>query len=258
MRPEALKELLDQKAEYYNQPHFIPDDPISVPHKFKIKQDIEIAGFFAAILAWGQRKSIINSALKLMELMDNEPYNFITHHTDNDLKPFEKFVHRTFNGTDVLYFIYVLSGHYSKNKSLEDMFVPAVFTNMEDTLSGFHNRFFEQPVVSERTKKHIATPQRKSACKRLNMYLRWMVRKDNMGVDFGIWSKIPPSHLICPLDVHVERIARNLGLLQRKQNDWQAAEELTANLRRFSADDPVKYDFALFGLGLENKLMVSR
>lgn len=247
-----LKELLDAKVEQYNQPGFIDLDPILIPHQFSKKQDIEIAGLFAATLAWGQRVTIINNCRKLLGWMDHDPHNFMLHHQEHDLKPFLDFRHRTFNATDALYFIAFLKWYYQRHNSLEDAFSgsPGEQT-VERGLINFHNLFFSLPDFPVRTKKHIATPERKSACKRLNMYLRWMVRSDNRGVDFGIWKKIEPAQLICPCDVHVERVARKLRLIKRKQTDWLMAVELTDNLRKLDPIDPVKYDFALFGLGLE-------
>jgi len=249
-----LKPLLDSKVAQFNQPAFIPNDPISIPHRFKKKQDIEISGLFAATLAWGQRKTIINNCHRLMEWMDNDPHNFILHHKENDLKRFLEFRHRTFNPTDLLYFIEFLSWYYKKYPSLEDSFaVPPGAETVEAGLVAFHDLFFSLPDFPRRTIKHISTPARKSACKRINMYLRWMVRDDKNGVDFGIWKKIRPSQLVCPCDVHVDRVARKLKLIRRKQVDWQTALELTANLRKLDPDDPVKYDFALFGLGVVEK-----
>jgi uncharacterized protein (TIGR02757 family) len=246
-----LKEFLDQKSELYNRPGFIENDPISIPHLFKKKQDIEIAGLFAATFAWGQRKTIIRKCRELLELMDNDPHAFILHHTENELKRFLDFKHRTFNSTDALYFIESLRHYYIEHASLESAF----FTNLgdetvENGLIKFHNLFFrlDHP---RRTRKHVATPERKSTCKRLVMYLRWMVRQDNNGVDFGIWKKISPAQLVCPCDLHVDRVARKLKLIKRKQTDWQTALELTTNLRKLNPSDPVKYDFALFGLGIE-------
>lgn len=248
-----LKEFLDKQFEKYNQPSFIPEDPISIPHAFTKKQDIEIAGLFAAVLAWGQRKTIINKCRELLSSMDDAPYDFIINHEDNDLKRFLNFKHRTFNPTDALYFITFLKHHYRQNDSLETAFKSDKTGDMETYLSDFHRYFFSLTDSPDRTKKHIATPQRKSACKRLNMYLRWMVRKDEKGVDFGLWHTLSTSQLICPLDVHVERVAKRLGLLQRKPTDWLAATELTSSLRQFDPIDPVKYDFALFGLGVMEK-----
>ncbi|MBX2971197.1 MAG: TIGR02757 family protein [Cyclobacteriaceae bacterium] len=247
-----LKELLDEKVKQYNQPGFIDLDPILIPHQFSKKQDIEIAGLFAATLAWGQRVTIINNCRKLLGWMDHDPHNFILHHREYDLKPFLEFRHRTFNATDALYFIAFLKWYYERHDSLEDAFsVSPEEPTVEKGLGNFHNLFFSLPDFPVRTKKHIATPERKSACKRLNMYLRWMVRNDNKGVDFGIWESISPAQLICPCDVHVERVARKLRLIKRKQMDWLTAIELTGNLRKLDPSDPVKYDFALFGLGLE-------
>lgn len=252
MNPIALKEFLDGKVAQYNQPGFIADDPVSIPHRFTKKQDIEIAGFFAATLAWGQRKTIIRKCSELMDLMDNDPYNFIVNHTDHDLKPFLNFKHRTFNATDTLYFIEFLRSFYRSHQSLEEAFmVPADERTVEKGLIAFHNLFFGLTGFPVRTKKHVATPLRGSTCKRLVMYLRWMVRNDKKGVDFGIWKKILPAQLVCPCDLHVDRVARALKLVKRKQTDWQTALELTDRLRKFDPVDPVKYDFALFGLGIE-------
>lgn len=247
-----LKALLDEKVAQYNQPGFIADDPVSIPHAYSRKQDIEITGFFAAMLAWGQRKTIINKCKELFNLMDNAPYDFIVHHKLNDLKRFARFKHRTFNDTDCLYFIRFLKDYFTKDNSLESAFQPKEDeTDVEAALVRFHNKFFSLEDFPPRTKKHIATPERKSACKRINMYLRWMVRNDQRGVDFGLWKSIPTSKLICPCDLHVERVARKLKLIKRKPMDWLTAVELTAQLRKFDPNDPVKYDFALFGLGLE-------
>lgn len=253
---DSLKLLLDEKYNQFNRIDFIEDDPILIPHRFTNKQDIELAGFFAAMLAWGQRKTIINKCTQLMDLMGNEPYQFMLHHSENDLKALEHFKHRTFNTTDLLYFVSFFQWFYTSHDSLEEAFVTDKSDkNTEQPLIHFHDLFFSLEHAPDRTRKHIATPARKSACKRLNMYLRWMVRKDERGVDFGIWDRIQPSQLICPLDVHVERVARSLGLLERKQSDWRAAVELTERLKHFDANDPVKYDFALFGMGLEKSFV---
>ena len=248
MNKRQIKEFLDKKVDFYNQPSFIASDPICVPHLFIKKQDIEIAGFFAAIFAWGNRTTIINKTKELMQLMDKAPYDFIRNHNVKDLKRLQGFKHRTFNDTDLLYFVEFFKQHYSSHKSLELAFTRHGNT-AEKMLTGFHHYFFSLEDIPERTRKHIATPERNSTCKRLNMYLRWMVRRDDKGVDFGIWKDISPAQLICPLDVHVARVARQLGILKRKQNDWETALELTEYLRTLDKDDPVKYDFALFGLG---------
>lgn len=248
MNKTHLKQLLNKKVDFYNQPSFIVTDPISVPHLFTKKQDIEIAGFFAAIFAWGNRTTIINKAKELMHLMDMAPYEFVRSHDEKDLKRLLGFKHRTFNDTDLLYFVEFFKQHYSSHKSLEFAFTRHG-TTAEKMLTGFHHYFFSLEDIPERTRKHIATPERNSTCKRLNMYLRWMVRRDDKGVDFGIWKDISPAQLICPLDVHVARVARQLGILKRKQNDWETALELTEYLRTLDKHDPVKYDFALFGLG---------
>lgn len=251
-----LKNFLDEKVEQYNQIEFIANDPISIPHQFSKKQDIEIMGFFAAVLAWGQRTAIKNSCKKLVKLFNNAPHDFITNHKDSDLIPFLGFAHRTFNDTDLLYVIAFLKHYYVQNQSLETAFSKHISQNdynIEKALIGFEHTFFSLPDFPNRTRKHIATPERKSACKRLNMYLRWMVRSDKNGVDFGIWKNILPSQLICPCDLHVDRVARKLFLISNKNNGWKTALELTHNLKKFDSNDPVKYDFALFGLGVENK-----
>lgn len=260
MEKNDLKEFLDKKVEQYNQPSFIKDDPVCIPHLFTKKQDIEIAGFFAATFAWGNRTIIINKSKELMQLMEMQPHAFCVNHKPKDLKRLLHFKHRTFNTTDLLYFIEFLKHHYKNNESLEQAFLknglkasPVAEGLVEAVLTNFYYYFFSLEHVPSRTKKHIATPEKKSNCKRLNMFLRWMVRKDDKGVDFGIWNKIQPSQLICPVDVHVTRVAKRFGLLTRKQVDWQAALELTEYLRTLDPHDPVKYDFALFGLGVMEK-----
>ncbi len=252
----ALKTFLDHKVTYYNRPAFIEKDPVNIPHRFQKKQDIEISGFFAALIAWGNRTAIINSCQRLLEVMDYAPYDFVQNHTPPDLKPLLSFVHRTFNATDLFYLLSFLQAHYQRCDTLEDAFARFIHpksTGSSQALIGFHDYVFSLPDAPARTRKHIATPMRKSACKRLNMYLRWMVRQDRL-VDFGIWKRIQPAQLICPLDVHVGRVARRLGLLQRRQDDWQAALELTARLKELDALDPVRYDYALFGLGVEERV----
>jgi uncharacterized protein (TIGR02757 family) len=247
--------LLEQKAKEYNRKEFIPSDPISIPHRFTKKQDIEILGFWIAMMAWGNRKSIINSGNKLVELMEGAPHDFVLNHKEKDLKRFLHFKHRTFLPTDALYFIEFFKQHYSNYESLEDAFV-RTDGNMELALIKFHRYFFSLEEAPHRTQKHVATPERNSACKRMNMFLRWMVRKDKNGVDFGIWKKIKPSQLLIPLDVHVDRTARKLGLIKRKQSDWETVVELTENLKQFDPKDPVKYDFALFGLSVLDKMEI--
>ncbi|MBS1558646.1 MAG: TIGR02757 family protein [Bacteroidetes bacterium] len=249
-----LKNFLDEKAARYNCPGFIQDDPVSIPHRFKKKQDIEMAGLIAALLAWGQRKTIINKANDWLNRMDNSPHDFLLNHRPSDLKKFKGFKHRTFNETDVLYFVEFLSRFYKRNDSLEKAFtMDRSNENVEPALIAFHRFFFSLENFPERTRKHIATPERKSACKRLNMFLRWMVRNDGQGVDLGIWKSILPGQLICPCDLHVERVARKLKLIKRKSMDWLTAVELTNNLKKLDPSDPVKYDFALFGLGVFEK-----
>jgi uncharacterized protein (TIGR02757 family) len=262
--PKSLRAFLDRKVAEYNRPSFIPDDPVSVPHTFNRRQDIEIAGFFAAIFSWGNRTTIISKSTELMRLMDQSPYQFILHHSDKELRQLLSFKHRTFNPTDLLYFIEFFRHHYSRYDSLEDAFLlpgqealdgsrPDGNYDTASALTAFHHYFFSLEVVPPRTRKHIATPERNSSCKRLNMFLRWMVRKDDKGVDFGIWNRIPPSQLICPLDLHVARVAKRFRLLTRTPTDWLAALELTQNLARLDPEDPAKYDFALFGLGVMEK-----
>jgi len=249
----TLSVFLNKMVDQYNQPSFIINDPVSIPHLFSKKQDIEIAGFFAAIFSWGNRTTIIQKSKELMELMDNSPYSFCLHHSPVDLKKLSQFKHRTFNTTDLLYFIEFFKFHYTKHKSLETAFTMHGNT-AQQMLTGFHHYFFSLEHIPERTRKHIVTPEKKSSCKRFNMYLRWMVRQDKKGVDFGIWKNISPAELICPIDVHVARVAKRLNILTRKQTDWEAALELTSFLRTLDKKDPVKYDFALFGLGVMEKL----
>ena len=256
MEGKKLKDFLDRKVHEYNQPSFIGPDPISIPHLFSKKLDIEIAGFFASIFAWGNRTTIINKSKELMTLMDNAPHDFISNHSDRDLKRLLGFKHRTFNVTDLLYFILFLKHHYRQSQTLETAFSQWMHKkdeSIEKALVGFHDYFFSLQDAPVRTRKHIATPNRNSTCKRLNMFLRWMVRKDERGVDFGIWQSISPSQLVCPIDVHVARVAQRFSLVRRKQTDWQTAIELTAHLKQFDPKDPVKYDFALFGLGVVEK-----
>lgn len=253
----SLKDFLDRKVEEYNRPDFIPNDPISIPHQFSEKQDIEIMGFFASILAWGQRKTIINKCNELIERMDGSPYDFIVNHGDEDLKNMLGFKHRTFNDTDLLYFISFFKYHYTHFTSLEDAFLQVEDMNgfsIEESLNSFKSYFFSLPDFPHRTRKHVSSPLQKSTCKRLNMFLRWMVRKDNMGVDFGIWDQIKPKDLICPCDVHVERVARKFGFIQSDKVNWKTAIELTDHLKELDPADPVKYDFALFGLGVAGEL----
>jgi len=252
MMPVHLKDFLDSKVREYNRPAFIKDDPISIPHLFTKKQDIEIAGFFAAVFAWGNRITIISKSKELMQRMDNSPHTFIKGHQARDLKKLKGFRHRTFTEDDLYYFIEMLHHHYSKHDSLQWAFFPSHDMNAEQGLIYFKDYFFSLEHL-KRTEKHISSPLQKSTCKRLNMFLRWMVRKDNNAVDFGLWKNILPSQLICPIDVHVARVAKKLGLLKRRQVDWLAAVELTDALQQFDKDDPVKYDFALFNLGVIEK-----
>ncbi|MEI6265239.1 MAG: TIGR02757 family protein [Sphingobacteriia bacterium] len=252
---KKLNAFFDKKVKQYNQVSFIAADPICIPHLFSKKQDIEIAGFFSAIFAWGNRTTIINKSRELMHLMQMHPHDFCMHASAKELKTLEGFKHRTFNTTDLLYCIEFFRQHYSKFNTLEEAFLikgnkPASVFN---ALVQFHHYFFSLEDAPARTKKHISNPAKGSTCKRLNMYLRWLVRNDKQGVDFGIWKKIDPSQLICPIDVHVARVAKRFNLLERKQIDWQAAEELTNYLKKLDPKDPAKYDFALFGLGVIEK-----
>jgi uncharacterized protein (TIGR02757 family) len=262
---EHIHKLLDQKVKQYNSIEFIEKDPICIPHLFTKKQDIEIAGFFAAIFAWGNRTTIINKSKELLVRMDNAPYDFCTQHQDKELKKLLGFVHRTFNDTDLLYCIEFFKQHYGKNESLEAAFFKSSNlkssesqnkeNTIEQALTHFQDYFFSLADAPSRTKKHIASPLSGSTCKRLNMFLRWMVRHDQQGVDFGIWKSITPAHLIIPIDVHVARVSRTLGIIKRTQTDWQTALELTHYCRTLDARDPVKYDFALFSLGVTEKFI---
>ena len=248
-----IKELLNFKAEEYNNVSFIKDDPIQIPHFFKKKEDIEISSFLTSTISWGNRKSIITSSIKMMKLMDNDPYNFIINHSEKDLKNLLNFVHRTFNGYDFMQFIISLRHIYKNYGGLENIFAQNIKNqSMHNSIHEFKKIFFEVP-FTERTKKHVSDPFKGSASKRINMFLRWMVRKDNKGVDFGIWKSIDQKYLSCPLDVHSGNVARKLGLINRKQNDHKAVLELDSILRVFDKNDPVKYDFALFGIGVFEK-----
>jgi uncharacterized protein (TIGR02757 family) len=247
------KNYLDKLVLKYNTLEFISNDPICIPHLFTKTQDIEIMGFFAAIFAWGNRTTIINKCKELIWRMDNSPHDFVLNHSDEDLKRLLGFKHRTFNDTDLLYTISFFKHWYTHNPSLEiafSQFIRKGDATVENGLNGFRETFFNQKDAPTRTKKQVASPLQNSACKRINMYLRWMVRTDQNGVDFGLWKQIKPAQLVCPLDVHVQRVAIQLGLLHREQSDWRAAIELTETLKKFDPKDPVKYDFALFGLGV--------
>lgn len=249
MTQAELKEFLDEKADLYNHPDFINTDPIQIPHRFSNKEDIEISGFLASIIAWGNRKMIINSATKMMDALGNNPFDFVMHATDKQINRIDNVVHRTFNSEDFRFFIQSLRNIYSRHGGLEQVFSSNNHLNLQHRIADFKKIFFEIDHPS-RTTKHISDPLKGSSSKRLNMYLRWMCRKDNKGVDFGIWKSISPAELSCPLDVHSGNVARKLNLLTRKQNDAKALQELDANLRKLDPTDPVKYDFALFGLGV--------
>lgn len=253
MTKEALKIFLDEKVIQYNRPTFLATDPIQIPHSFSLKEDIEISAFLTATIAWGNRKSIISNAKKMMDLLDNSPYDFILNHQKDDLSRFDEFVHRTFNGEDLKFFLKSLQNIYVHHDGLEAVFRKNMENNsMQPAISGFKKVFFEIPHPA-RTTKHISDPLKGSAAKRINMFLRWMVRDKAAGVDFGIWKSIPSAYLSCPLDVHSGNVARKLKLLKRKQNDAKALAELDESLRKMDAIDPSKYDFALFGLGVFEK-----
>lgn len=253
MNLNEIKEFLDKKTIQYNQPAFIETDPIQVPKNFSEKENIEIAGFFTATIAWGNRQAIIKNALRLMSLMDNRPYDFILHANENEMIKLGQFVHRTFNGHDCIYFIRSLKNIYEKYGGLQQVFAEGFLqqNTVKSALEHFHHVFFE--LEGERTRKHVSNVAKGASGKRLNMFLRWMVRKDAAGVDFGIWNEIPASALMLPIDVHTGNVAHKLGLLKRKSNDWKAVEEVTETLRTFDPTDPIKYDFALFGLGAFEK-----
>ncbi|MGI9547714.1 MAG: TIGR02757 family protein [Flavobacteriaceae bacterium] len=253
MNKQDLKEFLEAKVHQYNHPGFLADDPISVPHNFEQKEDIEISAFLTATIAWGNRKSIIRSAKRMMDIMDWEPYNFVKNYKPSDSVKFAGYVHRTFNEEDLKYFVISLQNVYTNHGGLEAIFsLHKNDNNLQAAISVFKKRFFELN-HPKRSTKHISDPLKGSAAKRINMFLRWMVRDNSQGVDFGLWMEIKPSQLSCPLDVHSGRVARKLGLLHRQQNDAKAVMELDASLRKLDPADPVKYDFALFGLGVFEK-----
>ncbi len=250
MKKSELKSFLDDKVDIYNNPNFIETDPIQIPHLFTLKEDIEIAGFLVATIAWGNRKSIINNGHRIMEMMGNSPYDFVMNFSEDRAASLSNFVHRTFNNDDLIYFLKSLQNIYKNHVGLENVFSKnAEIHSLQPAIHHFKKTFFELPHPS-RTQKHISDPFKNSAAKRINMFLRWMVRNDNAGVDFGIWKSISPAILSCPLDVHCGNVARKLKLLKRKQNDGKALAELDIALRKLDPNDPVKYDFALFGLGV--------
>lgn len=254
MNPDykQIKELLDRKYLDYCHTDFIQDDPVSIPHLFTRKEDIEIAAFLTATISWGQRKTILSSAHHLLKLLDYSPYEFVTQATENDLKALKSFKHRTFNGTDGIFFIQSLKNIYLNHGGLEKSFIKSGDNEIKSSIIKFRDVFFSVPYPA-RTVKHIADPSAGAPAKRINMFLRWMVRKDDHDVDFGIWKSVSPARLYCPLDIHTGNVARKLGLINRKQNDWKALEELMLHLREFDPEDPVKYDYALFGLGIFEK-----
>ncbi len=254
---QDLKSFLEEKVDFYNRPAFIESDPISIPHRYARKEDIEIAGFLTATISWGNRTSILNNSRKLMLLMDDQPFHFINDAGNRDLKQFKNFVHRTFNESDIIFFIESLRNIYRNHSGLESAFADGFKGGEKDVFNAILNfrSLFLEPEHLKRSEKHLADPSRGSTAKRINMFLRWMVRQDNKGVDFGIWQRILPSQLCLPLDVHSGRVARELKLLTRLQNDWKAVIEVTEKLREFDPEDPVKYDFALFGTGVNNDIV---
>lgn len=255
MNFDELKIFLDEKADFYNVPDFIENDPINIPHRFSQKQDIEIAGFLAATISWGNRKSILKSAEKMLNFMDNSPYDFVLNFKPKDLQSIEnQSIHRTFNGEDFVEFLKNLQRLYRENSSLENLFIlKKNEANFYHSLERFRNKFLAEN-QQHRSRKHISSTYKNSSAKRLMMFLRWMVRQDKKGVDFGIWQKLSPKNLSIPLDVHTGNISRKLGLVSRKQNDWKTVEELDMAIRKMNADDPAKYDFALFGLGISKEI----
>jgi uncharacterized protein (TIGR02757 family) len=249
MKRNDLKEFLDEMVEKYNRPEFIESDPISIPHQFTRKEDIEIAGFLAATIAWGNRRMIIKNANKMMAMLDHSPFEFIMNSNYQEFDTMENFVHRTFNADDLSYFLKALQHIYKNKGGLENIFKEHnTIDSIQPAIHEFHKVFFELP-HEKRTERHVSDPCKGSAAKKINMFLRWMIRQDNKGVDFGIWKSVSPSILSCPLDVHSGNVARKLGLLKRKQNDSKAVSELDSHLREFDPIDPAKYDYALFGLG---------
>ena len=252
---EELRDFLNEKADLYNNPEFIQHDPVQIPHRFSLQQDIEIAGFMAATISWGNRKSIIKSAEKMLDIMGNSPYDFVLNYSEKDLKQIQdKSIHRTFNGEDFTYFIKQFNRIYKENESLENLFkVNDQETNFSHAIERFRSQFLG--TEKHRTHKHVSSPYKNSSTKRIIMFLRWMVRKDKRGVDFGIWENIDQKYLSIPLDVHTGNISRKLGLISRTQNDWKTVEELDLVIRKFDEKDPAKYDFALFGLGVTKELL---
>lgn len=253
LKSQGIKEFLDEKAELYNRPSFIETDPVSIPHRFTLKEDIEIAGFLAATIAWGNRKTILKSAARMMEILDDSPFEFIMNSGGSEFDGALRFVHRTFNSADLAFFLKALRHVYRDKGGLERIFeTHKTSDSLQPAIHELHSIFFELP-HEKRTERHVSDPFKGSSAKKINMYLRWMIRKDDRGVDFGIWKTISPSILSCPLDVHSGNIARKLGILKRTQNDARAVSELDGVLRSFDPADPVKYDFALFGLGVSGE-----
>lgn len=247
-----MKTILEENYQKYNRLNFIETDPIQIPHSFSKKENIEISAFLTAIIAWGRRDIIIKNAKKMMSVLDNNPYDFIINAQSKDFDNIEKFVHRTFQFTDFIFFLKSLQNIYKNKNGLEDVFYKNYKKNksIKESISGFRKIFFAIPHPA-RTRKHIADVTKNSAAKRINLFLMWLIRTDNIGVHFGLWKKFNPANLLMPLDVHTAKMSRALNLLSRKQNDWQAVEELTNNLKKFDPKDPTKYDFAIFGMDLD-------
>lgn len=253
LRMSELRELLDQRVDFYNRPSFIDSDPVSIPHRFTRREDIEISGFLAATIAWGNRVAILRSADRMMEIMANSPYDFVINHRDEDLKSIDGCIHRTFFAEDFIYFIEALKYIYLEKGGMEEIFARyQTSDSLQPAIHEFRKIFFELP-HNGRTERHVSDPFKGSAAKKINMFLRWMVRRDDRGVDFGLWRSVSPAVLSCPLDVHSGNVARKLGLVSRRQSDAKAVAELDASLRALDPADPVKYDFALFGLGVFEK-----
>lgn len=258
MTRKEVKEYLDALCLKYNCAEFIDQDPVSVPHRYTRPEDVEIAGFLAATIAWGRRPLIVRNAMRMMELMDDAPYQYVTQSAASDWTTLMPFVHRTFNGGDFVYFVRALQYIYLSQGGLGGFFRASYrrHETLRAVLSEFWQLFFS-PELEPRSAhtRHLSSVDKGAACKRLNMYLKWMVRSDRNGVDFGLWNDaIPSSALYLPLDVHTANTSRALGLLGRRQNDWRAVEEITSVLRDFDAADPVRYDYALFCAGIYKEL----
>ena len=255
MNKEELRDLLEHLHDKYNQPEFIEPDPISIPHSFSDRHDREVAGFMAATIAWGNRKAIVKSAARMMQYMDDSPADFVRNASASELAHLQSYVHRTFNGQDFTDFVLAIRGITERWGGIGEFFEQnyVATQSIPQVLSLFRKEFFSIE-HNPHCEKHLSSIDKGAACKRLNMYLRWFVRRDDRGVDFGLWEKIPMSALYLPLDVHTGNMGRALGLLTRKQSDWKATDEITRSLREFCSDDPVRYDYSLFGAGIDGYL----